>query len=125
MFCFAAIDVLFELAAANNWGSLEFRAPIFALVPWAYASKPKSRLVIALSAISFICIGGAFLTVALPPSSVDLHPSVLNVLGAAGFVTLGAALATQVWLMFWGWRADRARLRANSRGPLERTSGGF
>lgn len=125
LFCFAAVAVLFQMAAINNWGDFQVRAPIFALVPWAYASKPKSRVVVVLCAISLVCIGGAALTIALPSWLLGSHPSVFNALGGIGFIALAAALAGQAWLTIWGWRADRRRLRANSPGRLERLSGGF
>ena len=125
LFCVAALGVLFEMADYYRWGDLQVRAPIFLLVPWAYTLKPKHKLITALAGISFICVVGAFLTLALPSWPVKLPPHLLNGLGAVGFIALAFALVVHAWSAILSWRSDRARLRAKSRGALERLTGGF
>ena len=125
LFCLAAIAVFSHMAAINNWGDVQIRAPIFTLALWVYAVKPASRLIVALSTIALTCIGGAALMIVLPFWPAGPHPLLLNALGAVGFTAAGTALAAQIWLILWRWRSDRKRLRTNSRGPLERLTGGF
>lgn len=125
LFCFAALMVFARMAEINGWGGFQLRAPIFLLAPWAYGLAPRRRVVSGLWALSLICIFGAWLTLVLPVAPALSDPRVLNGLGAVGFGALGAALVIHAWQVLRDWRADRARLRANSRGRLERVSGGF
>lgn len=125
LYCFGALFVLGNMSTTYHWDAFQLRAPIFALVPWAYTLKWKNGLVAVLSYASLFGIMGAFLMIALPARQFGFHPYVPNVLGFVGFAALIGALAVHAWLAFWGWRADRKRLRESSRGPLEHLSGGF
>lgn len=124
-YCIAAIVVFFHLSSANHWSGISVRAPIFAIVPWAYTSKWKNRLVSVLSVISVSAIAGAFLLVVSPALRNELPPPAENILGAVALAALVGAIAVHAWLAFCGWRADRKRLRESSRTPLERASVGF
>lgn len=125
LYCFAALVVLENISSNNHWGEVQFRAPILALVPWAYTLKWKNRLVAILSYVSLLSIMTAFLLITLPVGNFEFHSSLMNVLALTGFTTLLGALSVHAWLAFWGWRADRKRLREISHGPLERLSGGY
>lgn len=125
LFCVAAIGLFFEMTDFYNWGNFQIRAPIFLVVPWAYALKPKHKLVSSLAGVSFICVVSAFLATVFPSPRLGLPREVLNGVGVVGFGCLGLALIIHTVSAIRGWRADRARLRAKSRGALEKLTGGF
>jgi len=124
-YCFAALMVFFHLSHINHWGNWRVRVPIFALVPWGYMSKWKNRAVMVLSAVSFLSLSGAFLFVMFPTLQGAWGTPAEKVLGTVALASLVAALGIHAWVSFWDSRAVRKRLRASSRSPLERLSGGF
>lgn len=125
LFCVAAIGAFFEMAAYYNWGNFQLRAPIFLLVPWAYALKPQPKLVGSLAGVAFICVVGPFLATVFPSPLLEVPPELRHGLAALGFGSLGLALTVHAVSVIRTWRSDRARLRAKSRGALERLTGGF